>query len=475
MSPSITSIFDLAAAHPPHEPAIIEDAGTVFYGALIALSRGVAEALNSTPAGATRRPHFLFCSSSSAAIATYLGCLAANQPVCLLDESRTVQSHRILNAFAPPVVLLREGSLEGYRHATTLPTGFQLLERIDPREAPAPHADIALLLTTSGSTGDPKLVRLTHRNLTANAQSIAQYLGLSSAERSTQSLPMYYSYGLSLINSHLAAGAVTVINPHSFLRPDFWTHFRDHRCTSFAGVPHMYETLKRLRFDPATQPTLRTLTQAGGKLSDPFIQHYTPLTRAAGARFFVMYGQTEATARISYVPADQLADKVGSIGVAIPGGELTLEALEGTDGMQELIYRGPNVMLGYAESSASLALGDELTGKLRTGDLGHVDSDGFYYITGRLKRFAKLFGKRVNLVDVETMVEANYPVRAAALDSGRDTLMLFLETLAEFDLHALTQETARALGIPPSSIKPHPVAALPMTGSGKKDYAALQA
>lgn len=475
MSRSTTSIFDLAAAHPPHEPAIIEDSGTVSYGALIAISRSVADALHSTPAGAVRRPHFLFCSSSSAAIATYLGCLAANQPVCLLDESRAGQSQRILDAFAPPVVLLREGSLDGYRHATTLPTGFQLLERIEPREAPAPHTDLALLLTTSGSTGDPKLVRLTQDNLTANARSIAQYLGLSSAERSTQSLPMYYSYGLSLINSHLAAGAATVINPHSFLRPDFWNHVRDHRCTSFAGVPHMYETLKRLRFDPATQPTLRTLTQAGGKLADPLIQHYAQLTQAAGARFFVMYGQTEATARISYVPADQLAQKVGSIGVAIPGGELALEAVEGADGMQELIYRGPNVMLGYADSAASLALGDDMGGMLRTGDLGRVDADGFYYITGRLKRFAKLFGKRVNLVDVETMLEASYPVRAAALDSGRDTLLVFLEALAEFDLHALTQEAARTLGIPPSAIKPQAVAALPMTGSGKKDYAALQA
>jgi acyl-CoA synthetase (AMP-forming)/AMP-acid ligase II len=208
--------------------------------------------------------------------------------------------------------------------------------------------------------------------------------------------------------------------------------------------------LERIGMRDMDLPALRTMTQAGGRL-DPQVA----LRYAERARFFVMYGQTEATARIAYVPPERLAEKAGAIGVAIPGGELRVE-----DG--ELVYEGPNVMLGYAEERADLARGDELGGVLATGDLGHVDDDGFFFVTGRSKRIAKVFGQRVNLDEIEAAVDG--PAGAVA---GEDRIELFAERGAD----------ARALcarfRLPPRSIRVHEVERLPVRASGKVDYAAL--
>jgi acyl-CoA synthetase (AMP-forming)/AMP-acid ligase II len=285
---------------------------------------------------------------------------------------------------------------------------------------------------------------------------------------------MYYSYGLSVLNSHLVAGGTVVLTPHSFLRPEFWRDADAERATSFAGVPYMYETLFRLRFDPARHPTLRTLTQAGGALRRELIAHFHARATASGARLVVMYGQTEATARISYVPPDRLADKIGAIGVPIPGGRLRLEALDRGDAPgAELIYEGDNVMMGYAESPADLALGDVQRGVLRTGDLGTVDDEGFFSVVGRLKRFAKLFGRRVSLEDVEREVESAFPVRAIATETGEGLRVCATEEPAVGD-DALVAHLARFLAVPPAAILVRRVAELPLTATGKKDYKAIE-
>ena len=234
----------------------------------------------------------------------------------------------------------------------------------------------------------------------------------------------------------------------------------------------MYETLKRLRFDPGTQSTLKTMTQAGGKLGESFVQWMSEASIRSGKRFFVMYGQTEATARISYVPPDMLPQKIGSIGVAIPGGSLSLAPVEGS-GLKELVYAGPNVMMGYSDGPGSLSAGDCQGGVLRTGDLAGVDDDGFYYITGRLKRFAKLFGKRVNLMDVEAALESQYGLRAAAVDSGHDQLLIYVEAHGAAPAEDIAMAISGNLAVPPNSIRIRCVDELPMTASGKKDYAAI--
>ena len=269
-----------------------------------------------------------------------------------------------------------------------------MLERRDTRDISL-HPNLALMLSTSGSTGSPKLVRLGHRNVASNAQSIAEYLGLSAAERPITSLPMAYSYGLSIINSHLAVGATLVLTSRGVLEKDFWSAMAEYECTSFAGVPYTYQMLLRVGLLKKSLPSLRTLTQAGGRLDPSYIEQVRTIASERGWSFYVMYGQTEASPRISYVPPAELHRKVGSIGIPVPGGSLEVDP----DG--ELVYSGPNVMLGYAQCEADLCKGDELGGVLKTGDLGRRDEDGFFYVTGRRSRFLKMFGQRFSLDEIE--------------------------------------------------------------------------
>ncbi|HET9985581.1 MAG TPA: AMP-binding protein [Longimicrobiales bacterium] len=417
---------------------------------------------------------FHVATNTPASIALYLACLEARCPVALLEPAPADRLEPLLRAYGPDAVLLPADTEmpAGRRPGPMLPEAEYRMALRRAGSGPRPlHPDLALLLTTSGSTGSPKLVRLTRGNVAANARSIVEYLAIGPGERSVQSLPMHYSYGLSLVNSHLLAGATVVVTRHSFMRPEFWGAFDRAGCTSLAGVPYVYETLHRLRFDPARHPSLRTLTQAGGGLRPDLIQAFHDRARAAGARFFVMYGQTEATARIAYVPWERLGEKIGFIGVAIPRGRLSLAPVEDSE-QQELIYEGPNVMMGYADSAADLAAGDELNGTLRTGDLAAADGEGFFKLTGRLKRVAKLFGRRISLEELEHELQARYPVDAAVVDrDGR--LLVFAVARGDVDLTGIGHSLARQLGVPPKSVHVEAVAAIPLTASGKKDYKAL--
>jgi long-chain acyl-CoA synthetase len=464
---------DLLAQHNPLSIAILDaDQGTeITYGQLL---ERVTRTVDCLRCELGRGLVFHIATNTVPSIVLYLACLELGCPVGLLEPGLTDRMEPLLQAYDPDAVLLPQ-QVEipaGVRPGASLPDGaYRLgLRRTDRTVRPL-HPDLALLLTTSGSTGSPKLVRLTRKNVLANAHSIVSYLGIQPGERSIQSLPMHYSYGLSLVNSHLTAGATVVLTQHSFLRPEFWGVFDQTGCTSFAGVPYIYETLHRLRFDPKRHPSLRTMTQAGGGLRRDLIQSFYEHTSAAGCRFFVMYGQTEATARISYVPSERLGEKIGSIGIAIPNGHLSLAALEDSD-LEELIYSGPNVMMGYAESAEGLAAGDELGGTLRTGDLAALDSEGFFYLIGRLKRFAKLFGRRISLEDVEKDLEMRYPIQAAVMDR-EGQLQVYAAAREKVDWDGIAHYLAQRLSVPPKCVTVVAITGIPLTASGKKDYKAL--
>lgn len=466
-------MIDLLEKHEPGSLAIVDcrDGAKVTYGRLRERVKAAAGQMARQPAGPVT---FLVCTNTIDSIVLYLACLEASLPVCLLEPFGSEPPVRLIEAYRPRIVLIPTGMaapeqacsqkvLEGTQYTIcTLPV----------READPPaHPDLALLLTTSGSTGTPKLVRLTLGNVLANARSIVTYLGLDESERSIQGLPMYYSYGLSLINSHLLAGGTVVLTAHSFLRPEFWTDFDAARCTSFAGVPYMYETLDRFGFDPASHASLRTMTQAGGGLSRERIRAFHAKAVNAHIRLFVMYGQTEATARIAYVPHERLGEKTGSIGIAIPGGRMDLTAVPDTRA-RELVYTGPNVMMGYADSAKALARGDQLKGVLHTGDLVECDSEGFFYLTGRLKRFAKLFGRRISLSEVENELESAFPLRAAVVE-GNQRLCVFIEVKGDVDPAAVSGYLARNLKLLPKCIVVSAIDTLPLTANGKKDYKVL--
>ena len=293
------------------------------------------------------------------------------------------------------------------------------------------YENLALLLTTSGSTGSPKLVRQSYRNIQANAESIAQYLEIDETERPITTLPMHYTYGLSVIQSHILKGACILLTKESVIGKPFWDFFKKEQATSIAGVPYTYEMLKRIRFFRMDLPSLRTMTQAGGKILPELHREFAEYAAEKGKNFVVMYGQTEATARMGYLPADKALEKVGSMGIVIPGGTFDLIDVDGTEIKEtnqtgELVYRGPNVTLGYAEKRADLALGDERNGVLETGDMAQMDADGYYYIVGRKKRFLKIYGSRVNLDEVERMIRNEFPDADCACSGADDQLQVYV-------------------------------------------------
>ncbi|MEV4578647.1 AMP-binding protein [Nonomuraea jabiensis] len=395
------------------------------------------------------RPGPLFCGmrNNLTSVLRYLAAWRSGRPIALLDPDLTP------GALAELVGRFRPAALLGFTHAA---------DGSPPprRDAPEPHPDLAVLLATSGSTGNPKLVRLSRQAVLANATAIATALAIAPDEIAPTSLPLHYSYGLSVLNSHLVAGATVMLTEAGLLERSFWTHLDAHRCTSLAAVPYQYEMLRRLRYDRSEHPALATLTQAGGRLSQDLVQEFA----GHADRFFVMYGQTEATARIAVLPPDRLADRPGSAGLAIPGGRLSVD--EG-----EVVYHGPNVMMGYAETAADLARGDDLGGVLRTGDLGRLDSEGFLYITGRLKRIAKIFGVRVNLDDVERLLRGSVPV---AVTSGDDRVTVWAEGLDAAGRAGLARKLGAELRVHWSGFDVRAVDSLPLLATGKVDYRALE-
>jgi acyl-coenzyme A synthetase/AMP-(fatty) acid ligase len=337
------------------------------------------------------------------------------------------------------------------------------------------NEELALLLTTSGSTGSPKLVRLCYENIKANAESIADYLQITNSERPVTSLPMSYSYGLSVINSHLIKGATILLTENSIAQREFWNFVNEQKATSMAGVPYTYEMLKRLRFFRMNLPNLKTLTQAGGKLSPDLVKEFVIYATQTDRKFFVMYGQTEATARMSYLPFHRAAEKYSSMGIAIPGGKFSLinekgNEIEVPDADGELIYTGKNVSYGYAECRDDLSKGDENMGVLHTGDIARRDAEGFYYITGRMKRFIKIYGNRVNLDASEQIVKTITPDCACV---GRDDKMLVYVT-DESLCTKVKDLLVKITGINNLAFEVRAISEIPKNDSGKVQYAKLK-
>lgn len=417
---------------------------------------------------------FCLCSNTVGSLVGYLSFLHSRVPAVMLDgEKDTEIINRLIDIYHPQYIWIpeeRESEFEG--KILVKQEGYSLVERENIQYDIYPET--ALFLTTSGSTGSPKLVRLSYANVLSNAESIAEYLNITSAERPITSLPMYYSYGLSVINSHLIKGATILLTDQSVIQKEFWSFAKEQKATSIAGVPYTYEMLKRLRIFRMDLPYLRTMTQAGGKLNAAIAKEYMDQAEATDKRFIVMYGQTEATARMSYLPWDKALEKYSSIGIPIPGGQFSLidengNEITGSGIDGELVYTGPNVSLGYAECIEDLAKGDENHGVLHTGDIARRDEDGFYYITGRMKRFVKIFGNRVNLDATEQLVKA--VITSCACVGVDDKLTVFItETGREEEIKSLL---VKKTGLNIRAFAVRVITSLPKNTSGKIQYAEL--
>lgn len=352
--------------------------------------------------------------------------------------------------------------------------GYSLLKTAYKKEYPL-YEELGLLLTTSGSTGSPKFVRQSYTNVLDNAKSIVKYLELDASERPITTLPMNYTYGLSIINSHLLVGATILVTEKGIMQKEFWAFFKEAEATSFGGVPYTYEMLDRLRFYRMQLPTLRTMTQAGGKILPELHEKFAKYAEEQDKKFVVMYGQCEATARMGYLPPEKAVEKKGSMGVAIPGGKFHLIDVDGKDIKDpfitgELVYEGKNVTLGYAECGEDLIKGDERNGILETGDMAQFDEDGYYYIVGRKKRFLKIYGNRVNLDEIDRMVKSEFDIEMAS--SGVDDHMYIFVTDSSFS-ESVREFVINKTRLNPAAFKVIVIDDIPKNDAGKTLYKEL--
>lgn len=408
--------------------------------------------------GSARQLIFLEIDNTIEALTAYLGCLAGGHAVYPHAPGNAAKVDPLIARYAPNLVV-------------TFPDRTAEIRRHDDRPAVL-HPDLSLLLSTSGSTGSPKFVKLSRRNIQSNAEAIATYLQLDPDERAITTLKPNYSYGLSVLHSHLECGGSLLLTDRSVIDPAFWTLFEEGGATSFAGVPYTFEVLEQSGFALGGLSRLRYVTQAGGRLDAARVASLSRQSKAEGWRFYVMYGQTEAAPRIAYLPPELAESHPGAIGVPVPGGRILLldEAGEeiDADGVSgELAYAGPNVMMGYAEGREALAA-DETPSMLRTGDVAVRDHSGVFSIVGRLGRFVKPFGLRVNLDDVER--EANAAAPGSAVTGNDSQIIVAVPPSARGQTLALARDLAMTYGLPPYMFGVHVFDPLPRLANGKIDY-----
>ncbi|MEV4022696.1 AMP-binding protein [Actinosynnema sp. NPDC050801] len=403
----------------------------------------------------------------------YLAALRLGHTVAFMPASA-----EILSAYQPEFVVPGPGGGSELADLDYVPAHQVGGSQIFRRRSAAPAGDIfpgtALLLSTSGTTGSPKAVRLSYDGLADNAAAIVRALGVTAAERAPTTLPITHAYGLSVVNSHLSAGASIVLTDRSPLSLAMWDHVIRAGATSFAAVPTTYAAFGPAHVKLLERTEIRTMTQAGARLGDELTMRLVRMMERRQGRFFPMYGQTEATSRITCLDPAALPDRLGSVGTAVPGGVVTIAPVEAhgraAPGEGAVHYRGPGVMLGYATGRDDLGRGPEVD-VLDTGDLGYL-RDGYLYLTGRTKRIVKVLGVRTSLDDLERMVERSDHPSAVVCDDD----VVYLFGAGDPDVHEQQRRhLAETLGVPSRHVAVRHVDRLPRTPGGKVDYPALAA
>ncbi len=379
---------------------------------------------------------FLLCRNAAGAVMNYLACLENGVVPLLLNASIDEKLLRELcQKYEPEYLGIPTDTTN--KHKTLIGDGEVVLEqygysiiKISDAECPM-HDKLALLMSTSGSTGSSKLVRYSRENLEANARNVAKVFGWTKKEKPICDLPMNYTMGLNVINSHLIVGATVVLTDYNLMSSEYWNVMQQERCTNFTGVPFSYSIMAKLRIDQMELPYLTTLAEGGGSLSENEFRMWAEYAVQNGKRFFATFGTTETSARMAYLPPELAMKKTGSIGIAIPEGELFLldedeKEIENIEAQGELGYRGPNVTMGYAVCRADLMLGDVFRGEYHTGDIARRDKDGCYFIVGRKSRFLKLLGMRVSLDECERLIRNEFQIENVCM--GTDEKMVIYIT-----------------------------------------------
>jgi acyl-CoA synthetase (AMP-forming)/AMP-acid ligase II len=480
-SQSISDLWTRAAAAAGDAPALVDDESDAWltHAELIAKAARWEAAIGE----AGPRPLvFLLAENTVEAVAAWLGACRAGAAVALVNPLlRTEDLDALLRAYQPDCVAApapaSDADFDGYRPRDVAATAAARCWTRAARAGGAIDPELGVLLFTSGTTGSPKAVRLSRRALGHNTAAIIQSLDLGPDQTALGHLKLHYSFGMSVVNSHLAAGGSVVLTNQSLANPTLWKRATSFQVTTLPGVPAQYELLHRLRFDAARFcPSLRVMTQAGGKAREDVLDRFRDMMKARGGRFYVMYGQTEAGPRMACQELTGPAGDATAAGWPLPDGEFQILDESGRPRPPgepgQVRYRGPGVMQGYAQSRADLGRGDENRGVLDTGDIGYLGPDGKLFIVGRSKRFAKVGGIRCNLDEIERAA-AGIAAPAAVLPDEDSIVVFWPESALENPREAAIQ-LARVLAFPAGAVRFRLVEAIPQLESGKTDYAALR-
>ena len=418
---------------------------------------------------------FILSENSIGSLAGYVASLSVKVvPLLLSSKTEREVLDKLINIYRPEYLWLPEKISGDF----SFDFSFRKLDYVLLKtglEAFQLNDNLSLLLTTSGSTGSPKLVRHSYSNVEENARNVAAFFELNQVDRAIAILPMHYTMGLSVITSHLFAGSTVLLVNGTLTDTSFWSFLKEHRATSFTGVPYSYEVLSKLRFTGMDLPDLKLLTQGGGKLSNKLFIEFAEYAHRTGRKFIATYGQTEGTARMAFLPADMALAKPGSIGKAIPNGNLSLinengEEIIETEATGEMVYRGPNVTLGYALIGEDLVKGDENYGVLNTGDIAKRDADGYYYIIGRISRFLKLYGFRISLDETEQIIKSVFDMDSICAGNDEKMKIFIKDKSKKEEIHKYVVEKT---GLFHKAIEIEIIDEIPKNAAGKTIYSNL--
>lgn len=456
--------------HQPQQLAATDAMGhSITYGELVSFVGSLPDSIPS------RSLVFVLTENTIGGIAWVMGLIGSgNVPLVLNAHTEGELLCNMMAIYSPAYICVPVGNvLEGKYDIVKEAYGYVLLATGNER-CPM-HDDLSHLLPTSGSTGSPKLVRHKYDNIEAAALNISTFFNLNSSERPLLVLPLYYTMGLSVVFSHLYVGATVLVTNQSMTDRAFWTFIKEQGATSFTGVPYSYEILNLMRFFRMDFPKLKVLTQGGGKMPKALNEKFVDYCKKSGKQWIATYGQSEGTARMAWLPPQYADSKMGSIGIAVPNGELFLidehdREICTSDTQGEMCYRGKNVTMGYATCKDDLMLGDERHGILKTGDLAYRDKDGFYFIVGRLGRFIKLFGMRIGLDECELIIKQKYPIECAC--TGNDERM-FVYITAPSLAQAVKDELVAKTKLVATAIDVKVIPSIPKNEAGKVLYSKL--
>ena len=382
----------------------------------------------------TKKLILVLAENSISCLLGYVSFFINRHAIILINSNIDYKSlNKIINNYLPDYIWLDNKKLfDKSKYKETFQfRSYHLFENKVKGNLPV-NQNISLLVSTSGTTGSPKLIKQTYKNILANTNSILKYLPINKDDTTITNLPLNYTYGISIINTHLKVGSSIVLTNYSIFQKNFWKLFNLYKVSVINGVPYTYDILSKLKFFNNKNLFLRIITQAGGKLSNKLQVKINNYCSKYKKKFYIMYGQAEATTRISYLEYNKNNIKLGSVGKAVYRGKIILKNRNGkiinkANKIGDIYYSGPNVCEGYSLNRFDLNKKGTWNGTIKTGDIGKKDNQGYLYITGRSKRIAKIFGHSISLDDIEEKIKSEFNTNDVAVTGDNKYIYIFYE------------------------------------------------